>query len=154
MPLPTNSPDVVHPGAAGDVGSDVLQVRSDRAIFLQFYYPELKDLGKHFLTVVSAVLAFLVAFVDKVINLTTATALQRSFLIISLGLLIVSVGAVGTGVYVNFVAGGRANGSIIRGKPGDYKPLVRITYLLYHIGGAGFVAALCALAAIAALKVS
>jgi hypothetical protein len=147
LPTPTSG--------AGDIGSDsALQVRSDREIFLEFYYPELKDLGKHFLTVVSAVLAFLVAFVERLINLTAATTFQRWFLILALGLLIISVASVGTGVYINFVAGGRANGSIIRGKPGDFKPFVRLTYLLYHVGGSAFVLALCLLAELAAFRVS
>lgn len=126
----------------------------DRSVFLQFYYPELKDLGKHFLTLVSGVLAFMVAFAEKVINLASASATQRLFLILALALLIIGVASVGTGVYLNFVAGGQANGSIIRGKRGDFKRFVRITYLLYHIGGAAFVAALSLLAAIAALKVA
>jgi hypothetical protein len=125
----------------------------DANVFLAFYYPELKDLGKHFLSLVSAVLVFLVAFAEKLLNVGAATAAQRGLLIISLALLILSVVSVGTGVYINFVAGGRANGSIIRGKVGDFKPLVRRTYLLYHAGGAAFVLALCLLAGLAVLKV-
>ena len=125
----------------------------DADVFLTFYYPELKDLGKHFLTVVSGVLAFFVAFADKLLDVAKATAAQRVFLIAALALLIVSVVCVGTGIYINFVAGGRANGSIIRGKTGDFKPLVRRTYLLYHTGGAAFVLALCLVAGIAILKV-
>ncbi|MGZ5462138.1 MAG: hypothetical protein ACXW4P_04070 [Thermoanaerobaculia bacterium] len=125
----------------------------DADVFLAFYYPELKDLGKHFLTVVSGVLAFFVAFADKLLDVAKATAAQRAFLIAALALLIVSVGCVGTGIYINFVAGGRANGSIIRGKSGDFKPLVRRTYALYHTGGAAFVLALCLVAGLAILKV-
>lgn len=151
---PTDSPP---PGPVLDrATSPAIELGSsdrDKAVFLQFYYPELKDLGKHFLTVISGVLAFLVAFSENLINLASASAIQRLFLIVALALLIIAVASVGTGVYLNFVAGGQANGSIIRGKPGDFKRFVRITYLLYHIGGAAFVAALVLLAAIAALKV-
>ena len=78
-------------------------------------------------------------------DIARATTEQRAFLITAFALLILSVVCVGTGVYLNFVAGGRANGSIIRGKPGDFKPLVRRVYLLYHVGGATFVLALCLL---------
>jgi hypothetical protein len=126
--------------------------KSDSEIFLEFHYPELKDLGKHFLTLVSGVLAFFVAFADRLLNLSKATLTQKVFLILALSFLIISVVAVGTGIYINFIAGGRVHGSIIRGKGGDFKPLVRRTYWLYHVGGAAFVLALCLLAAIAALK--
>jgi hypothetical protein len=126
--------------------------KPESEIFLTFYYQELKDLGKHFLTLVSGVLAFFVAFAERLLDLAKATALQRVFLILALSTLIISVVAVGIGIYVNFVAGGRAQGSIIRGKPGDFKPLVRVTYALYHAGGLTFILALSLLAAIAALK--
>jgi hypothetical protein len=126
--------------------------KTDAEIFLTFHYQELKDLGKHFLTLVSGVLAFFVAFADRLLDLSAAKSSQKAFVILALAMLIVSVMAVGTGIYVNFVAGGRVHGSIIRGKPGDFKPLVRRTYQLYHIGGVAFILALCLLAAMAALK--
>jgi len=150
-PNGTLPPDAdVEAGVAAELKPD--PSAHEKSIFLQFYYPELKDLGKHFLTVVSGVLAFLVAFSEKVVNLASASDVQRLFLVMALALLMIAVVSVGTGVYLNFVAGGQANGSIIRGKPGDFKRFVRMTYLLYHIGGAAFVAALALLAAIAALK--
>ena len=39
-------------------------------------------------------------------------------------------GFVGTGLYYNFRAGAQANGAIINMRPGDFKPLVRLTYRL------------------------
>ncbi len=38
-------------------------------VFLKFNYPELKDLGKHFLTIASATAVFLVSFVEKIVRL-------------------------------------------------------------------------------------
>lgn len=144
-----NAESTMTPNSSGIVGSKP----RDAEVFLTFYYPELKDLGKHFLTVVSGVLAFFVAFADRLLDLKKATVAQSVCLIVALAMLIIAVVAVGTGIYINFVAGGRANGSIIRDKPGDFKPLVRFIYFLYHVGGAAFVLALCLVASIAASKV-
>lgn len=138
---------------ANDAVAIVGSPPKDAQVYLSFYYPELKDLGKHFLTVVSGVLAFFVTFADRLVDVSKATTAQRNFLIVALALLITAVVSVGTGIYVNFVAGGRANGSVIRGRPGDFKPFVRFTYILYHVGGASFVLALCLVAGIAAMKI-
>lgn len=121
-------------------------------LFLSFHYQELKDLGKHFLTVVSGILAFSVTFAEKLLDLARATPAQKALLIGGWSLLIISVVCAGAGLYLNFIAAGRANGSIIKDDPGDFKPLVRCTYRLYEIAGGSFILALISLAAIAALK--
>lgn len=126
--------------------------KPDSEIFLAFHYNELKDLGKHFLVIVSGVLAFSVTFSEKMIDFTKATSLQKGLLIGSWSFLIVAVVAAGTGIYFNFIAGAQANGAIIKGRKYDFKPLVRRTYRLYEIAGGCFILSLIFMATIAALK--
>ena len=125
---------------------------SDSDKFLSFNYQELKDLGKHFLTIVSGVVAISITFSEKMIDFTKATGLQKSLLIGSWSCLIVAVVTAGIGIYVNYVAGAHANGSIIKGSRTDFKSLVKITYVLYHVGGVCFVIGLCLMAAMSVLK--
>jgi hypothetical protein len=127
-------------------------VRTDSEVFLSFHYNELKDLGKHFLSIVVGVLAFSVTFSEKMINFTDATSLQKTLLICSWSSLIIAVVAAGTGLYFNYIAGAQANGAIIKGNKYDFKPLVRRTYRLYEIAGGCFIIALILMATIAALK--
>jgi len=114
----------------------------EQKIFLDFYYPELKDLGKHFLVVISATLAFSLTFAEKIVSIQKGTSFQRSLLLGAWGLMIVAILAAGIGLYQNFVAGGAANGSIIRGRPRHFKPLVRRVYALYHVAGFSYVISL------------
>ena len=126
--------------------------RTDVEKFLEFHYPELKDLGKHFLTVIAAVLAFSVTFSEKITEFSKATASQRLLLMCSWLFLIVAVVTSGAGLYYNFVAGAQAHGAIIRGAKNDFKIFVRRTYRLYEIAGASFILGLVLLAADGASK--
>lgn len=126
--------------------------KSDSEVFLSFHYPELKDLGKHFLLVMSAVLAFSVTFSEKMIAFPGAGGLQLTLLLSAWGLLIMALVATGVGVYFNYIAGAQASGGIIKGKPSDFKPLVRRTYRLYQVAGGTFIMSLALLVLAAALK--
>lgn len=50
------------------------------ADFLQFVYPEAKDLCKHFLTLVSGILVFSVTFAEKILTISTASKGQKLIL--------------------------------------------------------------------------
>jgi hypothetical protein len=41
--------------------------------FLKFLYPEIKDLAKHFLTLLSGILVFSVTFSEKIVPVSEAT---------------------------------------------------------------------------------
>jgi hypothetical protein len=87
------------------VGSgDSINTREAKG-FLEFNYPEIKDLGKHFLTAVAAVLAVSVAFAEKIVNFDRAPFLPRALLIASwaLGLMAFLLG--GTALHFNYKAG-------------------------------------------------
>jgi hypothetical protein len=128
------------------------QHKGDAEIFLEFHYPELKDLGKHFLTVISAVLAFSVTFSEKLADLSKATLSQRVLLMCSWLFLVTAVVTSGAGLYYNFVAGAQVHGAIISGGKTDFKIFVRRTYSLYKIAGGSFIIALILLAADGASK--
>jgi hypothetical protein len=126
--------------------------KTDAEIFLEFHCPELKDLGKHFLTVISAVLAFSVTFSEKITEFSKSTLPQKGLLMGSWLFLIIAVVTSGAGLYYNFVAGAQAHGGIIRGKKTDFKVFVKRTYRLYEIAGGAFIMALILLAADGASK--
>lgn len=133
--------------------ASVIKLKSDSEVFLSFHYPELKDLGKHFLVIISAVLAFSVTFSEKIIGISGAGGLQMVLLLSSWGLLIVALVATGIGIYFNFIAGAQANGAIIKGRPSDFKPLARRTYRLYQVAGGAFIMSLILLVVDGSLKV-
>jgi hypothetical protein len=147
----SNIDSASHPSTSADA-ENLDRRKPDTEIFLGFHYNELKDLGKHFLTIVSAVLAFSVTFSERMVDFTKATPSQKALLISSWSFLIVAVVTAGTGIYLNFIAGARASGSIIKERKSDFKPLVRCTYRLYEIAGGCFVLSLILMATIAALK--
>ena len=132
-----------------ELGNTVLKDKSktDAEIFLEFHCPELKDLGKHFLTVISAVLAFSVTFSEKIVDISKTTFPQKILIMCSWLFLIVAIVTSGAGLYYNFVAGAQAHGAIIRGGNTDFKIFVKRTYRLYEIAGGSFIIGLVLLAA-------
>jgi hypothetical protein len=89
-------------------------------VFLEFKYPEIKDLLKHFLTLVSAALVFSVAFSEKIVNFETASFGQRTAVIFGWFLLIVALGSCGAGLYVLYLAAERALSEVVSGQPSDF----------------------------------
>jgi len=116
--------------------------------FLGFLYPEIKDLAKHFLTLVSGVLVFSVTFSDKIISFENAKPLQKIAIIAAWLLWIVAVIFIGVAIFVNFVTATTA----LRRRERDIRTLVRITYLALDLGGVCFVAGLFMLAVTALSK--
>jgi len=97
--------------------------KTDAEIFLEFHCAELKDLGKHFLTLISAVLAFSVTFSEKITDFSKSSSPQKTLLVSSWLFLIIAVVTSGAGLYYNFVAGAQAHGGIIREIKTDFKSI-------------------------------
>jgi hypothetical protein len=76
--------------------------------FLKYDYAETKDLAKSFLTVVSALLVFSVAFSDKIIDFAHAKPTPRILLIVAWSLFILSMVAGGGGLYFISISGAQA----------------------------------------------
>jgi hypothetical protein len=107
--------------------------RPKAQIFLSFNYPELKDLGKHFLTLSSATAVFLLTFVEKLIGSNPSFSHLIKACMASL---LLSVAAAGTGLFFNYIAGAGASGAIIWGVGKDkFRGLTIATYLLYITAG-------------------
>jgi hypothetical protein len=123
-------------------------------MFIEFYYPEIKDLGKHFLTIVSGVLAFSVTFSEKIIGFPNATLSQFILLVCSWVFFIVAIIAAGTGIYTNFVAANIANRAIHTNKKTEIKLLVLRSYSLLKVAGGSFIIGLMLLASSAIAKFS
>ena len=123
-------------------------------MFIEFYYPEVKDLGKHFLTIVSGVLAFSVTFSEKIIGFPNAGRAQLILLICSWALFIIAIIAAGAGIYINFVSANVANRSILTGEKVEIKSLVLRSYALMKIAGGSFVLGLVLLASSSIIKFS
>jgi hypothetical protein len=123
-------------------------------VFLAFNYPELKDLGKHFLTISSATAVFLVSFIEKIVRSTASDsqewgdALFRATLIA----LLLAIVTTGTGLFTNYIAGAGASGAIILGVGTNFRAFARVTYALYLIGGASLISAYVFLATFGLLR--
>lgn len=124
----------------------------DSKIFLEFHYPEIKDLCIHFLTLISGILAFSVVFSDKMIDFNTAHFLARSSIILAWILFIVAISACGTGLLFIFGAAEQATGSIIYDYRVSFKKLTKISYVLLNISGVAFGTGLILLVFTAILK--
>jgi hypothetical protein len=106
---------------------------SKARIFLSFNYPELKDLGKHFLTLSSATAVFLLTFVEKLIG---SNASFNHLIKACMASLLLSIAAAGTGLFFNYIAGAGASGAIIWGIGKDrFRELTIATYVLYMLAG-------------------
>jgi hypothetical protein len=106
---------------------------SKARIFLSFNYPELKDLGKHFLTLSSATAVFLLTFVEKLIG---SNASFNHLIKACMASLLLSIAAAGTGLFFNYIAGAGASGAIIWGiGKNRFRELTIATYVLYMLAG-------------------
>lgn len=125
---------------------------SEAQKFLQFYYPEVKDLCKHFLTLISATLVFTITFSEKIVDFTHASRLQKGTLVTSLLLMIVALGLCGFGIYTIFMAAEQASGGIIVNYQVDFKHLARQSYNLLDLSGIAYGTALVGLTVTATIR--
>ena len=70
--------------------------------FRKYIYPEIKDLGKQFLTLASAILTFAIFFARDFIDLEKISVELRLFFGASLIFLIMSIVLVGCGIWFNY----------------------------------------------------
>ncbi len=84
-----------------------IQATSDfknEIVFVKFKYVEIRDLLKHFLTLISASLVFSVTFSEKIVDFQNAPFKQKLVLYASWGALVLSLGLCGYGLYTNYLA--------------------------------------------------
>src|SRR5438093_461644 len=76
--------------------------------FLKYDYTETKDMCKHFLTLVTAVLVFSLTFSEKVVDYKNATGFAKCLLLGSWILFLFAIIACGIGLVYMCLAGGAA----------------------------------------------
>lgn len=106
---------------------------SKSEVFLKFNYPELKDLGKHFLTISSGTAVFLLTFVDKIIGASPTPTLTVKICLVGLT---ISIASAGVGLFTNYISGAGASGAIILGIGKNFRAFTIATYVLYIQAGA------------------
>ena len=121
--------------------------------FLQFYYPEVKDLCKHFLTLISATLVFSIAFSEKIVDFEKASTIDKTALLGVFLVLIIALGLCGLGLYYIFVAAEQAAGSVVLDYGGDFRVFARRSYILLDLSGLFYGVAMLGLVLIAASRI-
>jgi hypothetical protein len=125
---------------------------SEARVFLEFQYPEVKDLLKHFLTLIAAALVFSVTFSEKIVNFQNARLSQHVIVIIAWFLLILALGSCGIGLYTLYLAAEGAIASEVYKRPMNFHVLVRRSYVFQDLSGVLFGLGLCLLVASAAIN--
>ena len=115
---------------------------------LRIVYPEIKDLGKQFMTLVSGILAFTITFAEKIIGLANASVLPKLLLLFSWGAFIAAIGAIGVGLWWNYNVAMCALGK----RPTAAWQTIRHVYFLYLAAGFSFVSGLGFLIAAGTLR--
>lgn len=109
---------------------------SEAQLFLEFKYAEIKDLLKHFLTLISASLVFSVAFADKIVAFHGNGPWQaKALTIVSWFVLILALGACGIGIYTLYLASERAIHSVMGDKSNDFSRMVGHSYFYQDVAG-------------------
>jgi hypothetical protein len=125
---------------------------TEARIFLEFKYAEIKDLLKHFLTLISASLVFSVAFSEKIIDFDSASSLCKLAVIGAWFILVLALGSCGVGIYTLYLASERAIASLLGGPKEGYRQFVRVSYLFQDAAGLLFGIGLCLLIIAAIMK--
>jgi len=110
-------------------------------IFLQYNYAEMKSLCTQFLTVVTAVLVFSLAFSEKIVEFQKATTLTRSLLISAWCLFFFAIILGGLALYYVALTGGQA----LANRPELYTATQTTAMKRAICGGGCFAAGLMAL---------
>jgi hypothetical protein len=109
-------------------------------LFLQYDYPETKDLCKQFLTLVTAVLVFSLAFSEKIVNFPTAPKMAKRLLLSSWCSMISAIILCGVGLcYITVAAGDAVYGGA------RYLDLAFLAWRWIIVAGVSFVVGLAAL---------
>lgn len=129
-----------------------MSVDFEAGMFLKHYYPETKDLAKHFLTLISGSIVFSITFAEKIVNFSQAPELAKYVLLSAWAFLIIALGACGLGLYLSFVAAEQAAGSLIYDYGRPFKAFARLSYLWLDVAGVFFGIGLAAMVAAAAIQ--
>ena len=108
---------------------------SPARVFLEFKYPEIKELLKHFLTLISASLVFSVTFSEKIIDFSDAGIVQQAVVIASWFFLVLALGACGIGIYTLYLAAERAIHDVVYDQHNKWGGLARYSYYLQDAAG-------------------
>ena len=125
---------------------------TDEQVFVSFHYQEVKDLGKQFLTLISATLVFSVTFAEKILPFASATRFQKALLSLSWLILLASLAATGFGIYVNYLAASKAKGSVVYEYQRDFRSLARMSYAALDLAAILYGLSLFVLATIAGTR--
>lgn len=128
-----------------------VKISSER-FFLEFSYPEMRDLLKHFLTLISGSLVFSTAFSDKVINFATSTEFFKTIALGGWGLLIVALGLCGISIFSLYLAAEKALKSELIITSDDYKVLMKLGIISANISGISYGVGLSILLVVAVLS--
>jgi hypothetical protein len=101
--------------------------------FLKSIYPELKDLGKFFLTLIIGVFVASITFSEKIVNFNTSSTWAKGLLILCWIFLLLSIVFDGTGlVYLT-------NWYTIGLLPNDGQYVINFTYAFFCFGISGII---------------
>jgi len=129
-----------------------VNTESEEEVFVEFYYREVKDLCKHFLTIISATLVASITFGDKIVPFSTATPAQRWTLTLSWLALLAALASAGWGLFLLFVAAEKAKGEIIFTYTSGFKELARRAGFFLDFGALAYGGGLLLLAAAGVLR--
>ncbi|HKY88009.1 MAG TPA: hypothetical protein VJL90_14715 [Pseudorhodoplanes sp.] len=115
--------------------------------FLEFQYPEVKDLTKQFLTVVAGVLALSVTFSEKIVIFGTASLWVRGFMFATWGLCLLAFVLGGCAIYLIYNAGVAAKYTALHNRLWPYQWRTWLAYQFLNVAGCAFVLALCLMVA-------
>lgn len=125
---------------------------SEKKVFVDFYYREIKDLCKYFLTLISATLVASITFGEKIVPFSTATTAQRWSLTLSWLALLTALTSAGFGMYLLFVAAEKAKGEVIFKYASGFKKLARLAALFLDFGALAYGGGLLLLATTGVLR--
>ena len=126
---------------------------SEEIRFLKFHYAEVKDLSKHFLTLITAVLTFSITMAEKFIEISTAAWYFKAAIVFCWFLFLCALASCGLGLYFIFLAGEQASGSIIYKYKDDFKKFSQKSYICLDTAGILFVIGMIVLALLGVSKI-
>lgn len=109
--------------------------------FIDYNYRELKDLGKHFLTISTASAVFVLAFYEKLTPVGESINLLSSPMKTGGILFALSIVFCWIGLLNNYIAGCGASKSMMWKIGRNYRLFTRLTYISYIIAGGSFIVA-------------
>jgi len=104
-------------------------------LFIEFKYPEIRDLLKQFLTLISATLVFSVTFSERIIDYRRSNSIQRYMVFSSWFMLVAALGGCGFGLYLNYLAAEAAFLAMSGGAAERFHELESLSYISQDLGG-------------------